>query len=228
VSEVGDARLAAVAKLFADDTRAAFCAALLDGSSRTAGELARYAGVAASTASEHLSQLVAGGMLEATKLGRHRYFRLASDEVAAALEALAVVAPTKRVSSLRQATVGTALREGRTCYDHLAGRLGVVLTDALIARGIVTPDFAPGDLSPLERLGIEMPPGSSRPSVRPCLDWTERRHHVAGALPAAFTRRLFELNWVQRTTQHRGVRVTEIGHEGLSDLLRAQIPSPQT
>ncbi|MGH9169418.1 MAG: ArsR/SmtB family transcription factor [Acidimicrobiales bacterium] len=222
-NEAGDADIATVARLLGDATRATFCMVLIDGRWRTAGELARAAGVAPSTASDHLSQLVTGGLLEVTAQGRHRYFHLASLEVAAAVEALALVAPGKRVNSLRQATAAEALRQGRTCYDHLAGRLGVTITEGLIGRGIITTDWGPGDLSQLQPLGIPTEFSSSRPLVRPCVDWTERRLHAAGALPAEMTRRLFELVWIERTDHHRGVRVTAAGRQGLGNLLRVEV-----
>ncbi len=222
-SERGDAHIAIAARLLAGDTRAAFCTALLDGRFWTAGELASCAGVAASTASEHLAQLVAGGMLEVTRQGRHRYFRLAGPEVAAALEALALLSPAMAVRTLRQDAAARALRDGRTCYDHLAGRLGVALTDALIGAGIITADFGPGDLSRLAPLGIVAPSNRSRPIVRPCLDWTERRYHAAGALPAEITRQLLERSWLRRTEQRRAVRFTEAGQHGLAELLQISI-----
>jgi DNA-binding transcriptional ArsR family regulator len=221
----GDVEIAAIARLLADRTRARICTALLDGRFRTAGELATHAGVAPSTASEHLAQLVGGGLLESTRQGRHRYFRLATPAVAAALESLAVLAPTRPVTSLRQATAAKQLREGRTCYDHLAGRLGVVLTDALVGAGVLTSEYGVGDLRPLDPLGLELPPAPRRPLVRPCLDWTERRHHVAGALPAALTLRLVELDWLRRTGQ-RAVRLTPAGHDGLRALVAFELPSP--
>ena len=244
----GDADIAAVARLFGDETRAAFCIALLDGRFWTAGELARSAGVAASTASEHLAQLVAAGVLEVVSQGRHRYFRLAGPEMATALEALAVVSPAARVRSLRQDVASRALRDGRTCYDHLAGRLGVGVTQALISRGIITADFGPGDLAPLAPLGIKLPPtgglsgalpadrrsgarsagrlsaGSGRSMVRPCVDWTERQYHAAGLLPSALLRRLIDLRWLEQLPQRRAVRLTDAGRDGLADLL--PIPAP--
>jgi DNA-binding transcriptional ArsR family regulator len=222
-SDGGDADIAAVARLFGDDTRAAFCIALLDGRFWTAGELARGAEVAASTASEHLAQLVAGGVLEVVSQGRHRYFRLASPEIAAALEALAVVSPAARVRTLRQDVASRALRNGRTCYDHLAGRLGVALTDALIGAGVITADFRPGDFAVLAPLGIVLPLNGARPIVRPCVDWTQRRYHAAGVLPAELTQRLLELGWLSRTERHRAVRLTETGQQGISDLLHISI-----
>lgn len=219
----GDADLAQVATLLADTTRASMCVALLDGRFKTAGELARLAGVSASTASEHLARLVAGGLFEADRQGRHRYFRLAGPDVAAALEAMAVLAPARPVGSLRDVTTGDALRRGRTCYDHLAGRLGVALTDALVSAGVLTVDFALADPAPLASLAVRLPPPSRRPLVRACVDWTERRHHAAGALPAALTARLFELGWLERLGTGRAIRLTVAGQDGLHQTLGCAI-----
>lgn len=216
----GDANVAAVARLLADDTRAAMMLALLDGRYRTAGELAAVGGVAASTASSHLSRLVNGGLIESTSQGRHRYFRLAGPGVAAVVEALATLAPSQPVRSLREARVGEALRAGRTCYDHLAGRLGLAITQWLVVIGVVDEDLNLSDASVLAGLGIVMPDSAGAgPSVRSCVDWTERRPHIAGALPAALTRRLFELEWLQRLGTSRAVRLTPAGERGLSNLV---------
>ncbi len=215
----GEANVAKVARLFGDETRASMCMALLDGRYLTAGELARAARVAPSTASEQLSQLVAGGILQMAVQGRRRYFTLADPEVAAALEALAVVAPRRQVRSLGQDLASKALQAGRTCYDHLAGRLGISVTEALIERGVITDSYGLGDLSPLESLQLDVHHSARRLAVRPCLDWTERRHHAAGAMPAALTRRLFELGWLERTCHPRAARMTHAGSERLGDLL---------
>jgi DNA-binding transcriptional ArsR family regulator len=219
-SDGGDPRLAAIAGLVADGSRAAICAVLLDGRYRTAAELARCARVSEPAASEHLSSLVAGGLLDVTGHGRRRYFRLAGPEVAATCAALARLPPAIPIRPPRQGTASQALRAGRTCYDHLAGQLGVALTEQLIAGGVITAGFKPGDLSPLAPLGLSRLAASSRPAVRPCLDWTERRHHAAGALPAALTSRLLELGWLNRPAPgQRAVRLTGRGRAGLADLL---------
>jgi DNA-binding transcriptional ArsR family regulator len=215
----GDADVAGVAALLADRARAAMCLALLDGRFRPAGELARLAGVSASTASEHLNRLRTGGLVEVTAQGRHRYYHLAGADVAAAVEALSVLAAPVPVCSLRQAAAGERLRAGRTCYDHLAGQLGVRVTDTLVAAGVLTPELALGDLAPLAPLNLVITPSRHRPIVRPCLDWTERRHHVAGALPAAFTRRLLDLGWLQRPDSGRAIRLTPDGRQRLAELL---------
>lgn len=216
---MSDADISRVAALLADATRSQMCLALLDGRFRTVGELARLGGVGASTASEHVSRLAAAGLLETHRQGRHRYVRLAGPRVAAALEALANVAPPKPVSSLRAAKAGDALRRGRTCYDHLAGRLGVQLTDALVAAGVLTDDLALRDPTPLAALELRMPRSTRRPVSRPCLDWTERRLHAAGALPAALTTRLLELGWIERVGTGRAVRLTPAGGQGLHGVL---------
>ncbi len=170
-------RLAALAALLADETRASFCLALLDGRAWTAGELARYAGVAPSTASEHLGRLVAGGLLAEERQGRHRYVRLADERAAHLVEELASQAmpgEPEAPRSLRAASVGSALARGRTCYDHLAGRLGIRITEAMTVRG----PAAAGRRVRADRGGpgvvrrARHPPDRSgrRPLVRGCLD----------------------------------------------------------
>lgn len=218
--------LARFAALLADGTRATFCMALLDGRAWTASELARYAGVAASTASEHLSLLVAGGLLAEEHQGRHRYVRLATPRVAELIEEIAGYAdagspvPQK---SLRGAVASAAMARARTCYDHLAGRLGVRVTEAMAARGLL--DTVSGfALTDRGRAWLEHEVGATlgggrRPLVRACLDWTERRHHLAGAAGAALCQRLLERGWVARIGTQRAVKVTPDGEAGLRDLL---------
>lgn len=225
----GTVDLAAIARLLGDPSRSQMCLALMHGFDRfaTAGELARCAGIGPSTASEHLSQLVAGGLLKVDKQGRHRYFRLKNHQVAEALEALIVLAPAVPVTSLRQSREAEQLSAGRTCYDHLAGRLGVAVTAMLTEAGVISESFGLGDLTPLAALQLDIPPAHRRPVIRPCVDWTERRHHAAGSLPAALTAKLFELGWVCRTGRGRGARMTDAGVNGLSDLL-AGVRTAQT
>ncbi|PZG00224.1 transcriptional regulator [Micromonospora deserti] len=220
------AALARLAALLADDTRASLCLALLDGRAWTAGELARAAGVAPSTASEHLDRLVRGGLLTERRQGRHRYLRLAGTSVAELVEHLAGHAPVgpPPARSLRAIRAGAALAYARTCYDHLAGRLGVLLRDAMLNRGllddagglVLTP--AGGDW--LDRLDVPVAPlrAARRPLVRDCLDWTERRPHLAGALGAALCARLLDLGWLSRGTG-RAVRLTPAGRPALAEAL---------
>ncbi|MEV7597521.1 winged helix-turn-helix domain-containing protein [Kitasatospora sp. NPDC089797] len=259
--------LAALAALLADPTRAAFCSALLDGRAWTAGELARSAGVAPSTASEHLSRLIAGGLLSEERQGRHRYVRLASPAVATLIEDLTVFADTTAEAvagataeavdrataaahatgrpamartadgrpaprNLREATRQSAEARARTCYDHLAGRLGVAVADALLARGLVT-DRAGLAVTEhgrawLAAQAIELPARAGRPGGRPvvrsCLDWTERRSHLGGALGAALCRTALDRAWVERIGSGRALRVTPDGGRALHELLGVELP----
>lgn len=221
-------QLARLASLLADSTRAAFCLALLDRRAWTAGELARHAGVAASTATEHISSLVAGGLLVDERQGRHRYVRLASPAVAQLVEDLTGYAAPVREQprSLRAATASAAMARGRTCYDHLAGRLGVALTDAMIREGLLdqstgfalTGDGARWLASTVGR-DITALSSTRRPLVRPCLDWTERRVHLAGAAGAALCQEFMHHGWVVRIGTQRAVRVTPEGSRALDRLL---------
>ncbi|MFD9127595.1 ArsR/SmtB family transcription factor [Kitasatospora sp. NPDC059571] len=213
--------LAAVAGLLASPTRAVFCTALLDGRAWTPGELARQAGVAASTATEHLNLLVAGGLLAEVRQGRHRYVRLAGPHVAQAVEHLVALGPGRAapVRSLSADGRRRALAHARTCYDHLAGTVGVAVTDAMASRGLL--DWTAGlrltaaGAVWLEGLGIVVPDGSRRPAVLPCLDWTERRPHLAGAVGAAFCRHALDAAWLTRVGSTRAVAVTAAGRDAL-------------
>ncbi|MFB7598451.1 ArsR/SmtB family transcription factor [Streptomyces sp. NPDC056160] len=239
--------LAALAALIADETRAACLLALLDGRAWTAGELARHAGVAASTLSEHLGKLVGGGLLCEERQGRHRYVRLADARVAQLVEDLAAqVAPgaARRARTLREAGAGSAMARGRTCYDHLAGRLGIAVTDALTARGLLRtrePEDPPppagaarrrtrdegatgfaltdAGLDWFDTAGIALDRRGRRPLARACLDWTERRHHLAGVAGAALCRHALDTGWCVRIGSERAVKVTPAGEAALSDLL---------
>jgi DNA-binding transcriptional ArsR family regulator len=221
----GDADIAAAAALIGEPARAALLVALTDDVSLPASELAARARIAPSTASEHLAKLVAGGLIVGQRSGRHRYFRLANPEVATAIETLAAIAPLRPVRSLRAANEADALRVARTCYDHLAGRVGVALAAALEASDVLR--YADGDyeLGPkaatwLDELGLDLDDiiGRRRVLVRACLDWSERRRHVAGAFGAAVAARFFELGWLKRRDANRSVEVTRSGQEQLARL----------
>lgn len=209
------------AGLFADPTRGAMCLALLDGRAWTLGELARHAHVTPSTASEHVSKLVVGGVLAEERQGRHRYVRLADTEVAHLIELLASFStenPAPR--SLREAGRRDAEARARTCYDHLAGRLGVAVSEAMVDRGLLRTDaglFITEDGARwVADLGIDLPAltrHSRRPVVRTCLDWTERRTHVAGVVGAALCATAFERQWVERLGTGRALRVTSLGSQ---------------
>jgi DNA-binding transcriptional ArsR family regulator len=209
--------LAAAATLLAEPARAELVLAVLADGPLTASELAARADIARSTASGHLGRLVAGGFLVVSGRGRNRYYELAGTEVAEAVEALARVAPQRPPRSLREATRNELLREARTCYDHLAGRVGVAFAGALERRGVVervNGDYALGvrAAEELAALGLDLEPLSAqrRPLVRGCLDWSERELHVAGSLGAALTARLFELGCIVRRDGTRSVAVTEV------------------
>lgn len=218
--------LARLAALIADETRAACLLALLDGRAWTAGELARHAGVAASTLSEHLGKLVAGGLLTEERQGRHRYVRLADARVAQLVEDLAAqVSPNAAVRprNLRESSAGSAMARGRTCYDHLAGRLGIAVTDALTVRGLLRQDtgFALTDAGVrwFESAGIRLDRTGRRPLARACLDWTERRPHLAGVAGAALCRHALATGWCVRIGSERAVKVTPAGERALRELL---------
>jgi DNA-binding transcriptional ArsR family regulator len=214
------AQLAELAALLADETRAAFCLALLDGRAWTAGELARHAGVAPSTATEHLNRLIEGGLLVGERQGRHRYVRLAGDRVATLVEDLSSHrAPASAgVETLSASIKDAALARGRTCYDHLAGQLGVAVTDAMTRAGYLDQErgFALTDDGLRWLTGpLGVDPAALRPSRRPlargCLDWTERRPHLAGLAGARLCERALDQRWVERIGTGRAVRVTKEG-----------------
>jgi DNA-binding transcriptional ArsR family regulator len=223
-----DVDLAAVGALLGNPSRAAMLDALLAGRALTASELARVAGVSPATASEHLTRLRGGGLVEVVAQGRHRYHRLAGPHVGEALEALAHVAPVKPVTSLRQSARARSLAEARTCYDHLAGRCGVTVHDGLIERGWLAPVSGGYDVTVSGRRGLtgwgvdlEAARAARRTFARPCLDWTERRPHLAGALAAGITSTLLDgpAPWfVRRADDHRGLRATDHGRARLAEL----------
>ena len=224
---ISDADISAPASLVADPTRATFLVALSAGQSLPASELARRAQVTASTASVQLAKLVDGGFLSVERNGRHRYYSLADPEIAAALEALAVIAPVRPASSLKQARVGSELQAARTCYDHLAGALGVALLESLQRQRLLTPKLGvtPRGLDRFARLDIDIETlaRGRRPLTRGCLDWTERRHHLAGALGAALSTTFLERGWIERRPDSRAVRMTDRGRRGIARELAVHV-----
>jgi DNA-binding transcriptional ArsR family regulator len=214
-------RMASIAALLGDPARANILTALMDGRALTAKELAFAAHVSPSTTSGHLARLTEAALLAVQQQGRHRYFRLASPLVGQMLESImAVAGPTPRAGPAWRG--GEALRTARTCYDHLAGRLGVALADALTGAGHValTPDG--GEVTDkgrafLRDFGAE-PPAGKRVFCRPCLDWSERRPHIAGRLGAALATRCMELGWLARQRDSRAVTITGPGASGFADM----------
>jgi DNA-binding transcriptional ArsR family regulator len=247
------ADIAPVAALLADPARASMLTALLDGPPLAAGELSQVAGISAATASAHLARLLEGGLVRVTRQGRHRYYRLAGHEVAEIIEVMSRISPVRPVRSLRQSREAVALAEARTCYDHLAGRAGVALLDALLEAEILAgvgidgtgrggpgpdgtgpdgtgPDGTGTDLAAeyevtqtgagaLAAFGVDVSAArrSRRRFAGACLDWTQRRPHLSGALGAAITARLIDLGWIIRGPSRRAVRVTPAGRAGLAE-----------
>lgn len=205
-----------------EPARAAMLVALLDGRELPATDLATIAGVRPSTASAHLAQLVEGGLVTDRRLGRHRYFALAGPEVANAVEALQLLAPRREVTSYAQSATAARLAEARSCYDHLAGRVALLLADALVAEGSLAP-LAAGETGRIldtsgvlaRRFDLEAArtadAASRRPAVRGCLDWTERRPHIAGRLGAHLLEALLEEGSIARVPGERSLRISESG-----------------
>jgi DNA-binding transcriptional ArsR family regulator len=218
--------VAGFAAMLADRSRAVICVALLDGRAWTAAELATQAGITRPTASEHLNQLVRAGILTEERQGRHRYLRLASPQVAQLIEDMAILAGQPAPArSLRTVRATAELAGARTCYDHLAGRLGVAIFDAMVTAGVISAVNGV-TVTPVGRnwfcelAGPEvLRPATSRPLVRSCLDWTERRPHLGGALGAALYRQLADRGWVSPRRDSRAVRVTDEGQRALAGLL---------
>lgn len=235
----GDADLAAVGALLADPGRCRILLALDDGRALPASRLASEAGVTPATASAHLRKLTEGGLLAVETHGRHRYYRLEDPAVGRLIELLGQMAPRTPIRSLRQSTRAHALRNARTCYDHLAGRLGVALMAAMLERGQLTggdggfdPQQAQRDTRAgfgsdleytltddgrrfLDDLGVQLAP--RRRLVRYCVDWTEQRHHLAGALGRGIRDRLGELDWIRPAPSTRAIEVTGTGRTALRE-----------
>jgi len=210
----GDVDIAAVAALIGHRTRALYLSLLLAHPTLSAGELARASRVSPAVASQHLRQLELGGLVIGERQGRRRWYRLASSDVARAVETLARIAPTKPVRSLRQSEEAAALRRARLCYDHLAGRLGVGMTVALIQQGCLAEEDGVWHLTPAGRHWLQaggIDPANlragRRPLVRPCRDWSERVPHLAGAVGQALCNRLLDLGWLVRQPGRRSVKV---------------------
>ncbi|NIH81195.1 ArsR/SmtB family transcription factor [Amycolatopsis viridis] len=213
--------LSEVAAVLADPSRAAMCLALLDGRAWTVGELARSAGVAPSTASEHVARLVAAGFVVGVQQGRHRYVRISDPRVAELIEHLAQHAQHRPPTGLRDGLRVRRLAFARTCYDHLAGAAGVALHDGMLRAGLISAGsglaLTPHGRAVLDHLGVEVPAGGRRPLLRGCLDWTERRDHLGGALAAALFAHGAGAGWFERRPD-RAVHVTAAAEEPLARL----------
>ena len=210
--------IALIASLLGDPARANMLSTLIGGQALTAGELARHAGVTPQTASSHLAKLVAGGLVSARRQGRHGYFALSGPDVALVMEGLMGLAARTGRLRARPGPRDPELRRARVCYDHLAGELGVALKEGLITAGRLEED---GEALRPTRAGAEFLRGigieletlgqGRRPLCRACLDWSERRSHLAGALGAALLDRIYDLGWAARAPGERIVRFTAEG-----------------
>jgi DNA-binding transcriptional ArsR family regulator len=221
-----DADLASVASLIADRHRAQMLMTLLGGTPQSGSALAEAAGISRSLASAHLKKLVAGGLVRAQASGRQQLYSIAADPVADALEILILLAPASKVRSLTDATRARSLRWARMCYDHLAGMVGVSVVEALVARGLLVQEdgtyrLRAGGAEEFGRFGIDVSrlEQRTRPLLRPCMDWSERRYHLAGSLGAALTGAFLDRRWIVTREASRIVTVTEAGQCGLQDWL---------
>lgn len=233
----GDADLSVIGSILADRSRCKILLALADGRALPASVLAGEAGVSAATTSAHLHKLCATGLLEVFPTGRYRYYRLTGDEVGRLIETVARFSPTQPVRSLREGTRAHAIRLARCCYNHIAGRLGVAITAALIERGCLTGGDGSADLGGLHRgrlaggirdeityqltgaglntlgeLGVILP---AEGTVRCCVDWTEQRHHIAGRLGCALLDAFTGADWIRRADHSRALIATDAGKRGL-------------
>lgn len=217
------ARLAEIGALIGDPARCAMLIAVMDGRALTASELARAAGVTPSTASSHLAQLTQADLLAVIRQGRHRYHRIASQQVAQMLEGLmAVAAQAPRPRPVATGPRDRDMRRLRTCYDHLAGRLAVAIADRMAAQGqiVLGPDggrLTPAGEALLDKLSIQLA-GEPARLLRPCLDWSERRFHLGGGVGAALQSAFLERGWIQLNARSRAVAVSPGGRRALAEL----------
>ncbi|MCU4989576.1 metalloregulator ArsR/SmtB family transcription factor [Bacillus cereus] len=215
-----------IAKLIAEPTRAIILDCLMNNQALPASELAYMAKVSHPTISSHLSKLVEGNLLTVEQHGRHRYYRLANQEVAEVIEKLGTIAPIAQVRSLNQSNQLKQVRYARTCYDHLAGKLGVEITEKLLASEFII--LEEGEYIVTEQgkrwflnfgINIETAEIKRRVFAKPCLDWSERRYHISGWLGSAIAKLFFEQEWITKTDKTRAVHLTKKGMKLLKDQL---------
>jgi len=225
--------LALIARAMGEASRARILVALMDARAWTASELAGCAGISKGTATTHLNHLVDVGLLDEVRQGRHRYVRLKNQDVADAIEAMVRLSPSPGPgvpSTYRGGRHKQELQHGRTCYQHLAGAMGVKLTALWQSHGFITPawEVSGAGFDWAESIGLRLPDKPARPLVRPCLDWTERVDHAAGVLPDLFTQHALSSGWFKRGSHPRSVILTEPGAGqlagfGLANALGASI-----
>ena len=213
-----------VAGLLADPSRATILISLLDGRPQTATELANHAKITPQTASAHLSKLVSGNLISKEVQGRYRYFQLTDPNVASAIESLITISGPSDIRSLRDSNEDQALRKARTCYDHLAGKLGTSLAHSLESQGYIVEyddnyTLTDSGRQFLTQFGIDVTKAERRRRkfIHSCMDWSERKPHIGGALGAALLDRVTELGWIEKGTTHRTIRVTAAGEQGFCD-----------
>ncbi|RAR44210.1 helix-turn-helix transcriptional regulator [Paenibacillus sp. MDMC362] len=225
-----NSNIAQVASLVSDASRAAILTVLLDGRYHPASELAYMANIKPQTASFHLSKMVAANLVTVEQQGRHRYYGIQNQEVAQIMETLLSISPPVEIRSLNQAVENEALRQARTCYDHLAGKLGIQLTNSLLSAGVLSEE---GDQFTVTEKGedffkafqvdLSRVKRKRRSFTHRCLDWSERRHHLAGALGHALLERLLELHWIQRVPSTRAIKITPEGKKGLQEVFHIDV-----
>lgn len=217
--------VAAAASLLSDSSRSIMLTYMLDGRYHTSGELARAAGITPQTASFHLKKLEEAGFLDQTKQGRHRYYGLKDPAIAQIIESLLTITPAAPVSSFKQAAEDQAIRYARTCYDHLAGSLGIQVAKALVDSGYVVQDHDQYILTTKGEtfftsfdINLETTRRKRRSFCHCCLDWSERKHHLAGALGHAMLERFLELDWLRKKSDSRALLLTEEGKYGFAEV----------
>jgi len=223
-------QIAEIAALVGDPGRANMLCALLGGRALTATELAFVAGVTPQTASGHIGKLHGARLVVGVKQGRHRYFRLTGPHVAQMLESIMNVALAGPQRFQPKSKVDDQMRHARTCYDHIAGVLGVALAEKLIERNFIVLGDDAGEVTQsgaefLSNLGVDLSAALAKRRIfcRPCLDWTERRPHIGGAVGAALARRCFELKWIERVRDSRALAVTPAGRDGLMEFFALSV-----
>ncbi|PPQ47109.1 transcriptional regulator [Paenibacillus peoriae] len=222
--------VAMIASLVSEPSRAAILTALLDGRFHTASELAHMVGIKPQTASFHLAKMTEAQVVTVEKQGRHRYYGIQDPEVARVMESFLSIAPSVPIHSFKHASENEALRLARTCYDHVAGQLGVQLMSSFIQKGILSEDqdglhiTEQGETFFTDfQIDLKKTRQKRRSFSHKCLDWSERRHHLAGALGSALLDRLFELNWIERLPTTRAIRVTADGKRGFKEIFSIEV-----
>lgn len=223
--------ISTIGALIGDPARANMLSILMDGRALTATELAYFAGITPQTASSHLAKLTVAKLIRMESQGRHRYYRLAGAAVAEAVEAMMAIAAHRAPPRRTPPAPLEAVRVARTCYDHLAGHLGVALTAAMVKRKLLVPQDRDFDLTAagaefLAAMGVGLEDARKKRRVfaRQCLDWSERRTHLGGALGAVFAERCFDLRWLRRVPEGRALTVTPKGRKAFSAEFGVQLP----